>query len=57
MNARYTGGLPCSHQFYGAENCVFRAVVDPKLSLLACRREDNGAMWMLENLLELPGSA
>ena len=32
-------------------------VMDPKLSLPACRRADNGAMWMLENLLELPGTA
>ncbi|CAM9314220.1 unnamed protein product, partial [Laminaria digitata] len=32
-------------------------VMDPKLSLPACRRADNGAIWMLENLLELPGTA
>ncbi|CAM9941134.1 unnamed protein product, partial [Laminaria digitata] len=34
-------------------------VMDPKLSLPACRRADNdtGAMRMLENLLELPGTA
>ena len=32
-------------------------VMDPKLSLPACRRADNGAVWMLENLLELPGTA
>ena len=32
-------------------------VMDPKLSLPACRRTDNGAMWMLENLLERPGTA
>ena len=29
-------------------------VMDPKLSLPACRRANNGVMWMLENLLELP---
>ena len=32
-------------------------VMDPKLSLPACRRADSGAMWMLENPLELPGTA
>ena len=32
-------------------------VMDPKLSLPARRRADNDAMWMLENLLELPGMA
>ena len=32
-------------------------VIDPKLSLPACRRADNGAFWMLENLLELPATA
>ena len=32
-------------------------VMDPKLSLPACRRADINAMWMLENLLELPGTA
>ena len=31
--------------------------MDPKLSLPTCRQADNGAMWMLENLLELPGTA
>ena len=35
----------------------FERLMDPKLSLPACRRADNGAMWMLENLLELPGTA
>ena len=32
-------------------------VMDPNLSLPACGRADNGAMWMLENLLEVPGTA
>ena len=32
-------------------------VMDPKLSLPAYRRTDNGAMWMRENLMELPGTA
>ena len=32
-------------------------VMSPNLSLPACRRTDSGAMWMLGNLLELPGSA
>ena len=32
-------------------------VMDPNLSLPACRRADNGAMWMVENLLEFPGTA
>ena len=31
--------------------------MDPKLSLPACERADNGAMWMAGNLLELPGTA
>lgn len=31
--------------------------VDPKMSQSACQRADNGALWMLENLLELPGTA
>ena len=31
--------------------------MDPKLSLPACRRADNGATLILENLLELPGTA
>ena len=34
-----------------------KRAMNPKLSLPACRREDNGAMWRLENLLELPGTA
>ena len=32
-------------------------VIDPRLSLPVCRRADNVAMWMLENLLKLPGTA
>lgn len=32
-------------------------VMDTKLSLPACRRADNGAMWMLEVFRERPGMA
>ena len=32
-------------------------VMDPELSLPACQRADTSAMWMLERLLELPGTA
>ena len=32
-------------------------VMDPKLPLPACRRVNSGAMWMLENLRELSGTA
>ena len=32
-------------------------VTDPELSLPACQRADTSAMWMLEHLLELPGTA
>ena len=32
-------------------------VVDPELSLPACQSEDTSAMWELERLLELPGTA
>ena len=32
-------------------------VMDPELSLPACQMADNSAMWMLENLLDLPGTA
>ena len=35
---------------------VARAM-DPKLFLPTCRRAGDDAMWMLENLLELPGTA
>ena len=31
--------------------------MDSKLSLPACGQADNAAMWMFENLLELPGTA
>ena len=32
-------------------------VVDPELSRPACQKADNSAMWMLENLLDLWGTA
>ena len=32
-------------------------VMDPELSLPACQQADTSAMWMLEHLLELPGTA
>ena len=32
-------------------------VMDPELSLPACPKGDNNAMWMLENLLDLLGTA
>ena len=32
-------------------------VMDPELSLPACQQADTSAMWMLERLLELPGTA
>ena len=32
-------------------------VMYPKLSLPACQRADTSAMWMIERLLELPGTA
>ena len=32
-------------------------VMDRTLSVPACRRVDNGVIWMFENLLELPGTA
>ena len=32
-------------------------VMDPELSLPACQKADNNAMWMLENLLDLSGTA
>ncbi|CAN0328772.1 unnamed protein product, partial [Scytosiphon promiscuus] len=32
-------------------------VMDPELSLPACQRADTSAMWMLERLLEIPGTA
>lgn len=31
-------------------------VMNPKLSLPACQGEDTSAWWMLERLLELPGT-
>ena len=31
--------------------------MDPELSLRACLMADNSAMWMLENLLDPPGTA
>ena len=31
-------------------------MIDPELSLPACQTVDNSAMWMLENLLDLPGT-
>ena len=34
-----------------------KRVVDPNLPLPACRRADNGAMWMIENIFKLPGTA
>ena len=30
---------------------------DPELSLLACTTADNSAMWMLDNMFDLPGTA
>ena len=30
--------------------------MDPELSLLACQKADINAMWMLEKLLDLPGT-
>ena len=32
-------------------------VMDPELSLPACQKADNSSMWMLKNLLHLPGTA
>ena len=37
-------------------SCIER-VIDPGLSLPACQKADNSAMWMLENLLALPSTA
>ena len=37
-------------------SCIKR-VMAPKLSLPACRRADTNKNWMLERLLELPGTA
>ena len=31
--------------------------LDPRLSLEACKRADNGAQWAYEKILELPGAA
>ena len=32
-------------------------VMDPELSMPACQKEDNSAMWILETLLDLSGKA
>ena len=32
-------------------------VMDPELSLAACKKADSNALWMLEKLLDLPGAA
>ena len=32
-------------------------VMDPELSLAACKKADGNALWMLEKLLDLPGGA
>eukprot|EP00904_Undaria_pinnatifida_P003430 jgi/Undpi1/13088/HiC_scaffold_8.g02750.m1 len=32
-------------------------VMDPELSLAACKKADGNALWMLEKLLDLPGAA
>ena len=32
-------------------------VMDPKLSLAACKKADGNVLWMLEKLLDLPGAA
>ena len=32
-------------------------VMDPELSLAACRKAGSNALWMLDKLLDLPGAA
>ena len=32
-------------------------VMDPELSLPACQKTDSSAIWMLESLLDIPGTA
>ena len=38
------------------QTAYIERMMGPTLSLPACRRANNGAMWMLENLLEFPGT-
>ena len=46
-----------SHRLHGATNSLHRASDGFGVSLPACQKADNSALWTLENLLDLSGTA
>ena len=56
-HARETVSQPDSRRLHVQRRAHLARVRDPELSLLACTTADNSAMWMLDNMFDLPGTA